>query len=345
MWYNKFMDKRLEEFLKKINKENPNRPILFLYKAGSHFFNLNTPESDIDIKGIYLPSYLDYKRNNLKQVISYNSNKFTKNSKEDIDITMFSLVHFLELLKNGDFNCMETLYTPDDKIIMKTPLFQEIIDIRENIMVSNIKSFLGFFKKEYRQHSVNADFYKTREDMLFFLMSLDKNKGHKLIDHKQFITEYIKNNTNISTKNVPVAIGGMEQEVIEFALLQFPLNAKIEYIVENLKQKQKNASYRLKDGSTKGLSHCLRLLYQAEDLLSESKEFKFPFDEKRLNMLKKIKSGTIAKELIKKEIDETLNRVKQLDFEKQDNSKQVSNIIDNILFRLNGIMRIASVIG
>lgn len=61
-------------------------------------------------------------------------------------------------------------------------------------------------------------------------------------------------------------------------------------------------------------------------------------------MLKEIKNGNIAKELIKKEIDETLNRVKKLDLAKQDNSKQVSNIIDHIIFILNGKMRIASII-
>lgn len=338
------MDKRLEVFLNKFKKEHPNRSILFLYKAGSHFFNLQTSESDIDIKGIYLPSYLDYKKNNLKQVISYNSNKFTKNSKEDIDITMFSLGHFLELLKSGDFNSMEALYTPKDKVLFNTPLFQEIIDIRKSLMVSNISSFLGFFKKEYRQHSVNADFYQIRENVLSFLTSLDLNKGKRLIDHKCDLYDFIKKNAYISTKKVPVAIGGMEQEVVEFALLQFPINAKIDYIVENIKQKQLNSSHRLKNGSTKGLSHCLRLLYQAEDLLSESKEFIFPFDEKRLKILKLVKSGNMNKELIKKEIEETLGRVKKLDFEKKDNSKQVAHIIDKILFLLDGKINISSLI-
>lgn len=44
------------QFIKDFYKQFPDRKIIFLIQAGSHFFNLQTENSDTDYRGIYLPS-------------------------------------------------------------------------------------------------------------------------------------------------------------------------------------------------------------------------------------------------------------------------------------------------
>jgi hypothetical protein len=78
------------------------------------------------------------------------------------------LPFFLELLKKGDFNMMESLFTPEDKIILITPLMKEIIEHRENLILKNIKTFIGFFNKEYVKYTSNVFHHKHRVDFVKF---------------------------------------------------------------------------------------------------------------------------------------------------------------------------------
>jgi hypothetical protein len=49
-----------ENFLAEFKKNHPDREIIFLMVAGSHFFDLNGPNSDHDYRGIYLPSLKEF---------------------------------------------------------------------------------------------------------------------------------------------------------------------------------------------------------------------------------------------------------------------------------------------
>ena len=44
--------KSIKQFMK---DNHPDKTLIYLYQSGSHFFDLNTPDSDLDFKGIYLP--------------------------------------------------------------------------------------------------------------------------------------------------------------------------------------------------------------------------------------------------------------------------------------------------
>jgi len=69
--------------------------------GGSHSYGLNTPESDIDIRGVFVNT--DY-----KHIISLGSHEHQKG--ESDDTMMYEIRKFVELLRNGNTGALEILF-------------------------------------------------------------------------------------------------------------------------------------------------------------------------------------------------------------------------------------------
>jgi predicted nucleotidyltransferase len=107
--------------------------ILFEVISGSKSFGLNTPTSDTDIKGVYyLPKEQFYGLNYIPQI-----------SNETNDEVYYELGRFVELLLKNNPNIIEILATPDDCILYKHPLMDQL---RLEDFISNLckDSFAGY---------------------------------------------------------------------------------------------------------------------------------------------------------------------------------------------------------
>ncbi|MES2543314.1 MAG: nucleotidyltransferase domain-containing protein [Bacteroidota bacterium] len=90
--------------------------ILFEVISGSKSFGLNTPTSDTDIKGVYyLPLNEFYGLNYIPQI-----------SNETNDEVYYEIGRFVELLLKNNPNILEILATPEDCILYKHPLMEQL---------------------------------------------------------------------------------------------------------------------------------------------------------------------------------------------------------------------------
>lgn len=90
--------------------------LLFEVISGSKSFGLNTPTSDTDIKGVYyLPKEQFYGLNYIPQI-----------SNETNDEVYYELGRFVELLLKNNPNIIEILATPEDCILYKHPLMEQL---------------------------------------------------------------------------------------------------------------------------------------------------------------------------------------------------------------------------
>ncbi len=108
--------------------------------SGSHAYNLATPESDKDIKGVFiLPKEEYYGLNYVEQV-----------SDEKNDIVYYELKRFIELLNKSNPSMLELLYTPEESILKMRPIFEEIR--KENFLSKQCKdSFGGYATTQIRK--------------------------------------------------------------------------------------------------------------------------------------------------------------------------------------------------
>ena len=345
------MEKEAQQMVDKFYSHHPDRKIIFLVKAGSHFFNLAGPNSDKDYRGIYLPSPKEfYEGEGKRKMIDYSTNDGTKknlkNSKEDVDFTLFSITKFFELLKKGDFNMMELLHAPDDVILIDSGRMQAYRDIKKSFLVNDISAFLGFIKKEYKRYGININHYKEQEQLNEFLSKYPPHtrlntiwsdiKGYaKDNDFITFTTSRTGNNNSVPS--------------LKIAQRLYQNTVRVDYVTDAIKQRLETYGHRQKNMASdgvefKGLYHALRLIYEANDLFDYG-EFKLPFNKYRHETLKSIKFSIASQETIFGLIDNGIEYLYSRENEVVSNKKSVGNFIDKKIFDLEGSYKIKYLLG
>jgi hypothetical protein len=91
---------------------------LIIYEciSGSKAYGLDVPDSDTDIKGVFVLPQKDY----------YGFNYVTQVADDTNDTVYYELGRFLELLKKNNPNILEMLGTPTKKVLLRHPLLEDL---------------------------------------------------------------------------------------------------------------------------------------------------------------------------------------------------------------------------
>lgn len=102
---------------------------------GSQAYGTATPNSDIDIKGIYIQNIFDVASFNYEQQIM-----------PDKDTTYYEIKRFLELAMSANPTILELMWMPDRCIQIKDPLFIKYIESNRDIFLTKqcANSFMGY---------------------------------------------------------------------------------------------------------------------------------------------------------------------------------------------------------
>jgi hypothetical protein len=108
--------------------------LIFKAIVGSQSYGTNTPESDIDYKGVYMQS--------IDELISFGY-------KEQIEVTKdecyWEVRRFLQLLQSANPTVLELLYSPADCIIKTSPQFELLVANRAMFLTQKcLASFGGY---------------------------------------------------------------------------------------------------------------------------------------------------------------------------------------------------------
>lgn len=122
--------------------------IIMLTRFGSHLYGTNRPESDVDFKGIYIPSKEDILLGRVQHTLHFDSKKDTslKNGPDDIDVELISIQKFIFDACEGQTYAIDMLYTNDDNIIPEytSSIWTHQIQIfRREFHSKNMESFIG----------------------------------------------------------------------------------------------------------------------------------------------------------------------------------------------------------
>jgi predicted nucleotidyltransferase len=302
--------KLVEEFY----KQQPNAKILFLCIAGSHFFNLNTEKSDLDFRGIYLPSPQDIFSKTYEKQVSLNTkdrHEKKKNTNDDIDCTFYSIDEFLNLLSCGDFNMLELLYTPTDKIIQTSQEFQNLQELKQTFNPIDLSSFIGFVKKELKVYALESNSFERLSALKQFLET--KNLDSVIQSYWSDVEEWCKKNKYAKITTVPINKNNQSIPAIEIASRIFIGTDRTRVLIRRLDGLLEKFGHRKKMQAEnkmdyKGVSHAFRLLYEAESLIDKDM-LELPFPSEKEQFLKKVKNQEISLEEIEPIFMDKLNKV------------------------------------
>ncbi len=95
--------------------------IIVKMKFGAHLYGTATPDSDMDYKGIFLPTKEELLLGRVPKSPNYSTGKDeSRNTKNDIDIELYALNYFKKLACDGQTVAMDMLHAPENMILQKS---------------------------------------------------------------------------------------------------------------------------------------------------------------------------------------------------------------------------------
>src|SRR5689334_19029137 len=117
-------------------------------KFGSHLYGTDTLNSDLDIKAVYLPEARDICLGTVKRNICTHRPKQhgERNTKDDVDVEVFSLGEYLKLLLEGQTMALDMLFALQRPEMVQrfagAELFDHIHENRFRLLNRQVNAFL-----------------------------------------------------------------------------------------------------------------------------------------------------------------------------------------------------------
>jgi predicted nucleotidyltransferase len=301
---------------------------IFELKFGSHLYGTDTPNSDLDLKGIYLPTDREIILHTYKGTIATSRPKreCERNNKDDVDMEFFSLDRYLDLLVEGQTVALDVLFAPRDMYTFQDPCLMWIMDrIYENrfeLLNKNVNAFVGYARQQAAKYGIKG----SRMDALkrvahkldiFYVI----HPQTKLLHHAQGIEDLVKECSElISLEKTPLVEivmlkgpkGEMDAPHLSVNGRNIPFHATVKYAREIVGKMldgygQRAHKAHLAGGvDWKALSHAVRVNNEAKELL-ETGQITFPRPDREL--LLQIKTGQLPPEQVFEMIEQGLQEL------------------------------------
>jgi predicted nucleotidyltransferase len=191
-----------EQLLKFIEDKSPGAIPLLLVIRGSHAYGTNVETSDTDYSGVFIQ--------NIDDILGFNYIEQINDDKNDTVI--YEIQRFLQLLASNNPTVLELLNTPEDCILYKHPIFDEVLNNRDKFITKICaKSFGGYGKMQIQKakgQNKKQNWEKervTRKDVLDFVYVIE---GGKSIPWKKWNDGHLRekyNNKFCGVVNIPNA--------------------------------------------------------------------------------------------------------------------------------------------
>lgn len=297
------LTKEQKEWLEsKLSKVQP----IYVGFHGSYLYGLAHEQSDIDIKVIYLPSKEELILGNA--IKTYNH----KNDDLDIEVEIKSLSSFLKSASSVDTNCVDLLHTPDEMILYKDPIWDEMVKHRKGMYAKKMKGLIGYIKTHTHKYNNKID----RLDEMNWLLSLAEDV---IVSNPDDTVKDLAECSEFTDKKLkyikPVTlVKDHEQQYLEVCGKKYIYTWSIKELIKALEHEVNRYGKRTNEGSTKGmdtksLSHALRVLSETEEII-ETRDIKFPLRER--DYIMKVKMNQVGVQEVMEDIDSRFNKVMKM---------------------------------
>ena len=315
---------KIETFIKDFEKEYDYK-IVYVTKYGSKLYGTDSPNSDTDYKGIFIPNKKSVLLKYDMEHYNFNSNdNNTKNGKDDIDLQLFSIYKWFSLLKKGETGAMDILFSlfQEKTQVYNDPSFTQII--KENYTKfynRNLHSFLGYCVGQSKVYNIRGERFNELHLFVAYFNDLSKEHGEEKLEKlfpliKEIFSEqkykYIKFITAPTSRGSGETKDGTYIEVLGKRFLgTVSVNYFSEKITEMENQFGNRARASAKGVDFKALSHAVRVIDEVEELI-DTNFITFPLINREY--IKSVKEGKEKLEDVMAYIDKKLNQVqKKLD--------------------------------
>ena len=256
-------------------------------KFGAHLYGTATLESDVDYKGIFLPTKEELLLGRVPKSYNYSTGKDkSRNTKDDIDIELYSLHYFIKLACDGQTVAMDMLHAPENMILQKSTVWEDIIKNRQKFYTKNLKSFIDYARRQASKYGIKGSRINAALQVLELLKKEDPSQKMREVWDRLPRIEHCY--------DVAPDPNGMKQ--YQVCGKSFQESAKIEYVIPILEKFYNDYGRRAKLAAEnknidwKAVSHALRAAYQTQEILTKN-TITFPL--RSADFLKNVKQGQL----------------------------------------------------
>jgi hypothetical protein len=290
---------------------NPHK-LVYLAKSGSHLFGTNTPKSDLDVKGLFLPSRQSLYLQNAPQQFSQNTNNSNaKNSSDDVDVTVWSVQFWLKLLTKGDINAVSLLFshTNPDAVLEGTDAgFLTRLKALDptKLLSRNLSGMMGFAYNQAIKYTAKG---KHLQAVQIAIGVLTQASQGLIADVADVIVTQVADD---SMARVQVGSKGIKQLVLLEKMFDF--TASTAWALAPLHEVEarygKRAKLALEAGvDFKAFSHSLRVLEEIR-LLHSFGRITYPHTGDFAKLMMDAKMGVLEYEILVEALDQKLEQAR-----------------------------------
>jgi len=334
----------LQTLIKKFEEENDCK-VVYLTKSGSTLYGTNTPASDVDYRGVYIPNKRDVLLKRDLPLYSYSTGgKDSKNTKDDIDFHLDSIHTWFKLLKKGETGSLDLLFSMfrEDTIVLQDTVFLNLIkDNYKSFYGKNLQAFVGYCVGQARQSGIKGTRYGELKSFLKVLNSDKYIQG--ALDQRLdalLLPSDVKKFKYINFVMAPGPRSNRKQEDILYLDVlgkKYALHStSLARLIEKLTEMEASYGSRAKEVTEgicyKSLGHSLRVILEVKELL-ETNFIKFPLSQRQYIL--DIRAGKVDETVILNTIEHLIEEVDSLlettDIQESSDTEKVDEIYLHLL--------------
>jgi len=285
---------------------------------GSHLYELQTPTSDRDYKGIFIPHPRDILLGTAPKAIDTSTgDKSSKNTIDDIDRQLYSLKKFISLACDGDTVALDMLHATDDKLVANSEIWQYIRANRWRFYTTELTGLFGYVRKQAAKYGVKGsrlaalrevyDVLQATPDEDIFDGRSRKSKVYDIIDtlpENEFCRFIKDEGMKAGCQDFYEVLGRKFQYTITVAEMKKSLYKLWDEYGERARQAEANEGI-----DWKALSHALRGGYQ---LISIFRDGDIVYPLKESEFIKRVKTGGAKFSEVQEELEDAMQQVERL---------------------------------
>ena len=315
MFETKPYGEKLRKGLNDFYQEFPGAEIIFLSESGSLLHGTANKESDVDIKGVFIPSYTDLMLKKKTTFRYTTGDKRFSNDSEDFDLDLYDIRDFFDNLGKNDITAVDLFFSLFSKeaVLYKTEKSEFIKTIKAELLTKRSKSFLGFALKQVTVYTKKAERLEELRKLKSFF---EKYEFGTNLEMRNALEYFFKEQNYKFLKKVVFQKKGKEEVFFEILGRRFSQSLKPARFYKELVRIEREFGDRVLDAaknnnlSLKAVAHAFRAVLELLEYYNTG-SIKFPLSTEIKNKVIEIKEVKEDKDLdsLLEELDKLLEKV------------------------------------
>jgi hypothetical protein len=309
---------------------------------GSHLYGTNSETSDLDYKGVHVPSARAIILQRAENVLERGSkvSDGIKNSAEDVDDQSFSLQKFFGMLAVGDTVATEILFAPPAATLYAGPDWADIQAIGKTLLNRQCRGFVGYCRRQAAKYGIKGSRMAACKDIVELLAAaLDKHGTVAKVELLAAELDTFCEMHEFSGVEIITSQAGTDVPHLEVVDRKIPFTASIKTALEVYAKVYENYGGRARAAmhnegiDWKAVSHAVRVARQAVELLTTGR---ITFPRPDAAELLAIKQGVVSYSLVSEQLEALVARVEEVALTSPLPEKSDHRLIDETVLRYYG---------